>query len=275
MSGPETKIVDHYDTGGLYDRIIAALANTGVSADAITADHLRNFDELHIGGGAATAALLDPLNIGPGTRVLDIGSGVGGPARFMNARYGADVTGIDLTPDFVATARKLTAHLGQTIGFQVGSALDMPFDSGSFDLATLLHVGMNLPDKPRLFAEVARVLKPGGRFAVYDVMRFGEHPQFPLPWATVPEASFLAEPEIYLAAADAAGFELLTRNDKGDMAREFFAEMQAKMAESGAPAVGLPLVMGEAAPTKVANMVAGVGRGDIAPVEMIFKHRDA
>lgn len=275
MSGPENKIVDHYGTGGLYDRIIGALANNGVSSDAITADHLHNIDEFHIGGGAATAALLDPLNIRAGTKVLDIGSGIGGPARFMYARYNADVTGIDLTPDFVDTARRLTAHLGQNIDFRVGSALDMPFADDSFDLATLLHVGMNLPDKPRLFAEVARILKPGGIFAVYDVMRFGDHPDFPLPWATLPEASFLAEPEIYLAAADAAGFELLTRNDRGDVARKFFAEMQAKMAESGPPAVGLPMLMGEAAPTKVANMVAGVGKGDIAPVEMIFKNRDA
>src|SRR5262249_29264554 len=147
--------------------------------------------------------------------------------------------------------------------FVEGSALDLPFADGSFDLATLLHVGMNLPDKPRLFAEVARVLVPGGVFAVYDVMRFGDHPAFPLPWATGAGESFLEPPETYLAAAEAAGFELSARRDRGEVARAFFARMQAQMAGEAPPVVGLPLLMGEAAVAKVANMRAAVEAGDI------------
>src|SRR5690606_9525799 len=104
----------------------------------------------------------------------------------------------------------------------VGSALDLPFADESFDLVTLIHVGMNLPDKPRLFAEVARVLVPGGSFAVYDVMRFGAHPAFPLPWASDPASSFLETPEAYLAAAEGAGLSLIARRDRGEMARRFF-----------------------------------------------------
>ena len=201
------------------------------------------------------------------------GSGIGGPARMIAARFGAQVTGIDLTPDFVETARRLTETVGLKAEFVVGSALDLPFEDASFDLATLLHVGMNLPDKPRLFAEVARVLVPGGTFAVFDVMRFGAHPAFPLPWASEASGSFLEAPEAYLAAADAAGFELRARRDRGEVARAFFARMQAQMAGKEPPVVGLPLLMGEAAATKVANMVAAVQAGDIQPVEMIFRRK--
>src|SRR5690606_33691687 len=107
-------------------------------------------DEFHIGGAEATAALLDQLDIGPDTRVLDIGSGIGGPARTIAERTGARVTGVDLTPDFVETARSLTETVGLSADFVVGSALDLPFADAAFDLATLIHVGMNIPDKPRL-----------------------------------------------------------------------------------------------------------------------------
>src|SRR5690606_32008034 len=114
-------------------------------------------------------------------------------------RTGARVTGVDLTPDFVETARSLTETVGLSADFVVGSALDLPFADAAFDLATLIHVGMNIPDKPRLFAEAARVLVPGGAFAIYEVMRFGAHPAFPLPWAADASSSFLETPDGYLA----------------------------------------------------------------------------
>lgn len=272
MSGAvETTVAAHYAGVGLHRRIMERLAEAGIPAEKVTTEHLKAVDEFHIGGAEATAALLDQLAIGPETRVVDVGSGIGGPARTIAARFGARVTGVDLTPDFVETARHLTETVGLTADFVVGSALDLPFPDTCFDVATLLHVGMNIPDKPRLFAEVARVLVPGGTFAVFDVMRFGAHPAFPLPWATDASSSFLETPETYLAAADTAGFALAARRDRGEVARDFFARMQAAMAAGQQPPVGLPLLMGEAAPQKVANMVAAVAAGDIQPVEMIFR----
>jgi SAM-dependent methyltransferase len=146
----------------------------------------------------------------------------------------------------------------------------MPFAARQFDVATLLHVGMNIPDKAGLFAEAARVLRPGGTFAVYDVMRFGRHPDFPVPWSAEPATSALAPPETYLEAARVAGFTLRHHEARGDVAKAFFATMQARMAETGPPVVGPPLLMGETAPQKVQNMVDAVQAGDIAPVEMVF-----
>ncbi len=274
MSGPDDKIVSHYSGAELFRKIMETLESSGVTANNIAAEHIKSIDEFHIGGEEATIALLDQLGLDSGVRVLDVGAGIGGPARLMTTRYGADVTGLDLTPDFVRTAEQLTNFLSLPTQFKVGSALDIPFDSASFDVATLLHVGMNLPDKDKLFSEVARVLKPKGRFAVYDVMRFGKAPAFPLPWASDPTASFLAEPDIYLEAADKASFELLSRRDRGEIAKEFFANLKARIEESGPPVLGLPMLMGATAAEKVANMTNAVGAGDIAPVEMIFKKRD-
>ncbi|MDU8945120.1 class I SAM-dependent methyltransferase [Ovoidimarina sediminis] len=270
MTDPNPTIAAHYGHAGLYDRILAALGAAGHDAGALTPDHLKPVDEFHIGGVAATEALLGPLRIGAGTRVLDLGSGIGGPARFIATRYGAEVTGIDLTPEFVAVAKRLSDLVGVTADFVEGSVLDLPFGDNSFDLLTLLHVGMNLPDKPRLFAEAARVMAPGARFAVYDVMRFGDHPEFPLPWASAPEGSFLDAPEAYLAAAEAAGLGLQHRADRGEVARAFFADLQAKVAAEGAPPIGLPILMGEDAAAKIGNMVRAVNAGHIQPVEMVF-----
>ena len=271
MTETEAGIAAQYGrTGDLLDRILAFLAGSGVAEGEITAEHLKPLDEFHIGGAAATERLLDPLGLAPGTRILDIGCGIGGPARLMASRYGAKVTGIDLTPDFVRTARRLSALTGLDTAFVEGSALDLPFAAARFDLATLLHVGMNVPDKPRLFAEAARVLRSGGTFALYDVMLHGAPPAFPVPWAETPALSFLAAPDAYLAAAEAAGFRLAARRGRGDAARAFFAEMRARSAAEGPQAIGLPLLMGPTAPAKVANLAAAVELGDIEPVEMIF-----
>lgn len=271
MSGPNDSIVSHYGQADLFDKIIKTFDSNGKPLAEITLADLKPIDEFHIGGFPATRALLDPLSFNQTTRVLDVGSGLGGTARHMTHTYGAKVTGVDLTPEFVETARKLSDLVELDVHFEVGSALDLPFDDESFDAATLLHVGMNLPDKARLFAEVARVLVPGGVFAVYDVMLLGSHPPFPLPWAEEASFSFLESPEVYLSAADAAGFACTHQARKGEVARAFFAEMQKRIAESGPPAVGLPLLMGQTAPEKAANMAQGVKSGDIEPVEMVFR----
>ncbi len=273
MTKTEDRVVAHYGTGGLYDRIMAALAASGVASGDLTPDHLKGVDEFHVGGVAATAALLDQIDIGPETRVLDIGAGIGGTARLIAARYGSEVTGLDLTPEFVDTAARLTRAVGLRARFVTGSALDMPFADGSFDLATLFHVGMNLADKTALFRETARVLAHGGRFAVYDIMRFGADPVFPVPWASGPDTSFLAAPEDYVAAGEAAGLMLTARRDRGEAATDFFAALKARTEKSGPPPVGLPLIMGEGAGVKYANMVEAVKAGGIAPVEMIFQKR--
>lgn len=270
----EKTVSDHYTTGALLARIRDGLAKAGVDPEAPSPEDLKPVDEFHIGGVGATKELIDQVGISADMQVLDIGSGLGGTPRFIASAVGCNVTGIDLTPEFVETATALSALAGMTdrTRFQVGSALDLPFEAASFDRATLLHVGMNIPDKPRLMAEAIRVLKPGGVFAVYDVMRTnGEDLVFPLPWAGTPDGSFVHGIADYSAAATAAGFEIVASRGRRDFALDFFARMQAGMASAGGPPpLGLHLLMQDAG-TKIGNMIANIQAGRIEPTELILR----
>src|SRR5687767_279085 len=211
MRNIESGVSKHYSSYDVLARIRAGIVDMGLDPDRISPEVLKPVDEFHIGGAEATQALLEKLHIWPDTQVLDIGSGIGGPARMIAARYRCRVTGVDLTPHFVETARTLSAMccMEDQVRFEVGSAVALPFPDASFDLALLLHVGMNVPDKPALFHEAHRVLRDGGTFAVYEVMRTGDGDlAFPVPWAETADLSALETPQTYRTAAQAAGFTL-------------------------------------------------------------------
>ena len=271
MTDIEDRVSAHYTTQDLLGRIRAALSTAGADPDAPTPADLKPVDEFHTGGLEATEGLLAQLEIGAGTRVLDIGCGLGGTARLIADRYGAPVTGIDLTPAYVEVARQLTALVGLEAEFHEGSALALPVADASADLATMFHVGMNIADKRGLMTEAARTLAPGGTFALFDVMRTGEGDlSFPFPWAEEAAFSFVDPPEIYRDAAKAAGLTLKAERNRRDFALDFFARVFAAIEANGPPPVGIHLLMRETAGQKIQNYVACAKAGLIAPVEMIF-----
>lgn len=278
MTEIESRVSSHYSGPSLLADIKAALKQSGADPDAPGLAQLKAVDEFHTGGLEATDALLDQLDITPRTRVLDIGCGIGGTARHVADRTGAKVHGFDLTSDFVDVARTLsqmTGMSGQT-QFDIGSAVDMPVADNGADLALMFHVGMNIADKSKLFDEAARVLAPAGIFALFDVMRASKRElTFPFPWAEAHDFSFVDPPETYLAAAESAGFELISTRDRSDFAKSFFEKVFARMEEQGGPApVGIHLLMAETGRQKIQNYVTHLHAGDIAPVEMIFRNRD-
>jgi ubiquinone/menaquinone biosynthesis C-methylase UbiE len=273
----ERDVEGHYAHPTLIETIETALEASGLDKGTLTAAELAPVDEFHTGGRAATADLAAQLDLTPADRVLDVGCGLGGAARFVADTFGCAVTGIDLTADFVEAARTLSnwVGLGDRNAFEQASALDMPFGDGSFDAAYMLHGGMNSEPKSGLMAEVARVLAPGGRFGIYDIMRIGDgEPNYPVPWSENPSTSFLATPEDYRTALDAAGFDLLAERNQREWALEFFRTVRAKTASAGGPPpLGIHLVMGKTASAKVANMVEAITRGVVAPVQMIARKR--
>ena len=213
----EDLVRDHYSGDDLEGVVLEALERAGADLDALTIGDLAALDQLHAGFGPATEHLLDQLDLSPDSTLLDLGCGVGGPARMAAARHGCTVTGIDLSQDFVDLARALTERLrlSSQVTFEVGSATDLPFDDGSFDRAMLNHVGMNIPDKATVFAEARRVLKPGGRFAVYEQMRTGDGElTYPLPWADDDASSFIETREGYAALLHEAGFAVVHDEDR-------------------------------------------------------------
>jgi SAM-dependent methyltransferase len=273
MKTLEHRVAAHYTTQDLLAGIDEALKKQGV--ETATVDDLKPVDEFHTGGLEATDALLSQLEISADTEVLDIGCGLGGTARHIVHRYGAHVTGIDLTPVYVEVGQALNArvHLDEAIALEVASAVDLPMDEGRFDLVTMFHVGMNIADKERLFAEVGRVLRPGGQFALFDVMQddSADPLVFPLPWSDVPENSHVEPAATYIDAAAAAGLSLHAQRYRRDFALSFFANVFAAMEKSGGPPpLGIHLLMGDAAGAKLKNYVANVEGHRVAPVEMIF-----
>jgi ubiquinone/menaquinone biosynthesis C-methylase UbiE len=276
MTATEQRVADHYTNGALQAVIAAGWDKLRAASDAAPLDQLAGVDEFHIGGRAATEMVCARMELSPGLKVLDVGCGLGGAARFMAARHGVHVEGIDLTPEYVEVGNGLTRAVGlaDSVRLTRASALSLPQGDASFNRASLFHVGMNIEDKPALFAEIGRVLKPGGLLAVYDVMRIGDGDlDFPVAWAQDRSTSFVATVADYRAAIEAAGLAVRSAEDKKDLALEFFARMRARMAESGPPPLGLHLLMGEDAGLKAANMAANIAKGALAPVLMLAQKR--
>lgn len=269
----DQRITAHYDGGDLLSAIERGVEQLGKTPTTVTIDDLGPVDEFHVGGRPATIELCDQLGVNAGGRVLDIGCGIGGAARFIAATYGCSVTGIDLTPNYIDAARTLTSWTGHDtlVDFEVGSAVNMPFADERFDHAVQLHVGMNISDKKALFGEVHRVLKPGGRFGVYDIMRLTDAPiSYPVPWATDASTSFVETVDTYRNALEAAGFVVTAERNRREFAVEFFTAMKARVAEAGGPPpLGLHVIIGAETPTKVSNMVGAFGSGVLAPVELV------
>ena len=271
----ERSVAEHYTHGSLERTILEALAAAGKDPDRLAPADLAPVDEFHIGGRQATIDFAAQMEIEPGLHLLDVGSGLGGASRFFAHERGCRVTGIDLTEEYVRAAEALARRVGlaDRVSYRHGSALDLPFAPGTFDGAYMLHVGMNVEDKAGLFAGVRRVLRPGGFFGVYDVMREGEGDlSYPVPWASSPETSFVGSAADYRRLLEGAGFAVQKERGRRGFAVEFFRDMRAQAAESGGPPpLGLHLLMGATAPEKAANMMANLERALIAPTEIIAR----
>jgi len=261
---------DHYRATGLTLRLKAALAALGPEDRPLTPEQLAALDHFHTRGLAATAELARLVGITAEMSVLDVGSGIGGPARFLAATLGCRVTGVDLSEPFVEAARYLTERTGQSgqVSFQTGSALALPFAEGSFDAALLQHVAMNIADRPLLYREIRRVLKAGGRFATYDVVLNGAEPHYPVPWARTPETSFLLTANATGEAIEAAGFRRLVWRDDTEAAKAWITQLRAS---GPPPAPNLGTVMGPDFAQLAANLGRSLMEGRLGILTAVFE----
>ncbi len=269
----ENLVANHYTHGALLSAIHNAIGKLGKTTTNVTIDELSSVDEFHVGGRVATRHFLDQLEIETGHHILDVGCGIGGASRFAACTYGCRVTGVDLTQEYVQTGRTLCEwlNLHERITLEVSNATSLPVSEQVFDRAFMLHVGMNITDKQALATELYRVLKPGAKVGIYDVMRMSDGDiTFPVPWAADADGSALSTSDDYKAALHSAGFSVLSERNRREFAIDFFAQMKAKMMKSsGPPPLGLHLLMGDTAQQKIKNMVDNIARSIIAPVEII------
>jgi SAM-dependent methyltransferase len=259
-------VTQHYGTAGIAERVLAAL-RAAKGADApVTPDNLAPFDHFHGRGVLATQEIAAQLALEPGERVLDIGSGIGGPARWFAARCGVHVTGVDLTPEFCAAAEALNAatSLVDWVTILNGSALALPVPDGAFDAAYSQNVIMNIADKKQFYREAFRALRPGGRLALSNLCAgpAGE-PYFPVPWATTRDTSFLATPDEMRADLLAAGFEIAEFRDITPAMREAQRRTRERIDKGDMPKIAVDIIMRERAGEMQWNSIRTIddGRG--------------
>jgi SAM-dependent methyltransferase len=272
-----TDVVTHYSRGDLLQRLEAALKDDGVDPRRPTAEGLAPYDHFHGRGLEATKEMADALTIVATDHLLDIGSGIGGPARYMAQRFGCRVTGIDLTDEFCEVARYLTRALDfkGNVEFEQGNALAMPFTAASFDGAYSMNVSMNIADKNAFYREIRRVLKPGGWLMLSEIAKGpGGHMDYPTPWARGAQTSFLATLEDTTRALEAAGFEIVRSRDTAQETLAFGARSRA-LVEQGKkpPHRAVQLIHGDIAKQAMANTSRGLDERRIVPIEVLALKR--
>ena len=260
----------HYASPGLYERIVQGLEAIGKSPASVDLDDLAALDEFHLRGPAATRELIEILDVGEHSHVLDVGSGLGGPARRLAKATGCRVTGVDLSEDYCAVGNELTGWLGlsERVRLEPGDATRLErFAPSSFDAAWSIHVGMNVEDKGSLYAGVAQVLKPGAPFVLFDILSAGaEEPTYPAPWAATSEQSFLASADEMSAHLERAGFSIIEIRDQTSQALAFLDENIARTRSlGGPPPLGLHLVLGPTFKEIIAGARRNLAEGRLAP----------
>ena len=265
-------IADHWGRSGLYDVIVSALKKISKPLEGLTVEDLAPVDHYHARGFAATVELADRLPILSGQRIVDIGSGLGGPARYIAGRFGCHVSGVDITPSFVETARKLTALLrmeGQ-VAFELGDGQKLPFPDAAFDGGYSQHVTMNVKDREAFFGEACRVLKPGAFFALteHGLGPKGD-PLYPVPWSEDGSGSYLIPLSETLAIMKSAGFEAFDVEEPGAKYAAGYTKA-IETAEKGLlPPLGLHLLLGDNALEKTRNSARNMQEGRTHPFQVI------
>lgn len=274
MSSLADSIESHYSPRGLEARLLAALVAAGKDPDRLTPEDLAAIDEFHIRGRRATVEFARLVPLDARARVLDVGSGLGGASRYLAMEFGCHVTGLDLTEEYCQTASMLSRRLGldALICYRHGSALDMPFAEASFDLLWSQHMAMNIPDKPRLYSEMWRVLKPGGILACYDILAGEGGPvHFPVPWARDATTSFLGTPQELRETLGATGFEILHWLDTTSTGRAWFRRMGERLKKNGPSPLGLQVLLGADFSAMARNQVRNLEEDRIALIEVIAR----
>ncbi|MGH1352591.1 MAG: class I SAM-dependent methyltransferase [Methyloligellaceae bacterium] len=264
-----SRITQHYQLPGLLDRIHADMKRLGKTEETVTPDDLVNLDEYHFRGAAATQELIQLLSAGQGDNILDLGSGLGGPARRLARSSGCKVTAIDLTEEYTNTSTVINRWFGQSDQIQcvTGDITNLSgFDNASFDGAWSIHVGMNIENKTKFYSEVYRVLKPGAKFIIYDVLKTADDAviTYPAPWASSADESFLVTESELISLLEAASFEIEQNIDHTPETVEFIKARVQPLAQAATPPpLSLATVIGPVFKDAFKNIVTAIHSGNV------------
>lgn len=277
MSDYVKSVNAHYGPLDIANRILERLTEAGKNIDVLTRDDLTTFDEFHGGGRASTRALARLAGLARDASVLDVGSGIGGPARTLAAEFGCRVMGIDITEEFCRAAQMLTARLGMSdaVSFRHGNAVDMPFDDESFDVVWSQNTLMNIEQKSELFSQIRRVLKPGGIFA-FEALLAGREGElhFPVFWATSPDLNYLVTMQQMQAWLLEAGLVKVAWKDTSTDIIEAGRKRLAALEQEGPPPLGLGVIVPGDVTTKMRNSLKNTEEGRTVAVQAVYARRD-
>ena len=267
-------IADHWDRGDVYGLIVSALNKMSKPLEDLTVEDLAPVDHFHARGFPATVELADRLPIKAHQHIIDIGCGLGGPARYIAQRFQCSVSGVDITESFVEAANKLTAlvRMEGQVKIEHGDGQRLAYPDAYFDGAYTQHVTMNVADRPRFFAEAYRVLKPGAFFALteHGLGAKGD-PHYPVPWSADGSGSYLVTPSETRAFLEKAGFEDIVVEDTGAKYVAGYKTVMERAATGALPPLGTHILMGETALQKTRNAARNVEEGRTHPIQLICR----
>ncbi len=270
----EQNVINHYQQGGLLGRIESRLKESGTELNSVKQSDLSFLDELHIGGQEMTIQLAKTAALPEGTTVLDVGCGLGGPARMLATEYGCRVTGLDLTEEFCKTAEILTQAVGlsEKVDFINGNALDIPFEPETFDAIWSQHCSMNIKDKLQLYTQFSKVVKTGGKLVIHDITAGSNQPvHFPVPWAKEPSVNFLISEEELLNLLEEKGFKPVHWQDVSEKALNWFKQQKIKPAAGDKPLLSQKLVFGHELKTMAKNVIRNLEEERIKVIEGVLE----
>lgn len=274
MSVENTTVADHWASTDVYGRITAALEEAGKPLNALTIEDLAPVDQFHARGFPATIELGDFLPVAAGDHLVDIGCGLGGPARYFAKRFGCRVSGIDLTGPFVDAGRRLTDLLGMgaLVELRQGDGQHLPYRDASFDGGYAQHVTMNVPDRPAFFGEAWRVIRPGGFFAITEHGRGEAGTTYhPVPWSEDGSGEFLVTPEETAELLETAGFVEVDVTHTGESYLDAYRAMLAVADRGELPPLGLHVLLGPGAREKLRNSARNIEEGRTHPVRVLCR----
>ncbi len=274
MKPAETAVADHYARNDLSRTILSALKAVGRDPDHLVLEDLAPLDEFHVRGREATIELAELVAPARDAEVLDLGCGIGGPSRVLAARFGCRVVGLDLTQSYCDAAAMLAERVGlaHLVDYRQGDALATGLDDGSFDLVWTQHAAMNIADKAGLYGEARRVLRSGGRLALYDVLAGpGGPPHYPVPWAGDPAISFLVSPDELRGLLIGAGFAIETWQDCTDAARAWFRDFAARLRGGDKTTLGIRTILGEDFPAMAENLALSFAEHRVAVAQVVCR----